>query len=99
MEEQKKELRKKILDENIFGPIVDNTFRNADINNSGYIEKKELYILLNKIRQNLDIPLAREEDVNNELIRLDTNKDGKISKEEFRVLVKEITMFSIDQLE
>ncbi len=99
MEGQKKELRKKILDENIFGPIVDNTFRNADINNSGYIEKKELYILLNKIRQNLDIPLAREEDVNNELIRLDTNKDGKISKEEFRVLVKEITMFSIDQLE
>ncbi len=99
MEEQKKELRKKILDENIFGAIVDNTFRNADINNSGYIEKKELYILLNKIRQNLDIPLAREEDVNNELIRLDTNKDGKISKEEFRVLVKEITMFSIDQLE
>ena len=99
MQEQKKELRKKILDENIFGAIVDNTFRNADINNSGYIEKKELYILLNKIRQNLDIPLAREEDVNNELIRLDTNKDGKISKEEFRVLVKEITMFSIDQLE
>ena len=99
MEEHKKELRKKILDENIFGAIVDNTFRNADINNSGYIEKKELYILLNKIRQNLDIPLAREEDVNNELIRLDTNKDGKISKEEFRVLVKEITMFSIDQLE
>ena len=38
-----------------------------------------------------------EED-NNELIRLDTNKDGKISKEEFRVLVKEITIFSIDQL-
>ena len=99
MEEQKKKLRIKVLDENIFGPIVDNTFRNADINNSGYIEKKELYILLNKIRQNLDIPLAREEDVNNELNRLDTNKDGKISKNEFRELVKEIIMFSIDQLE
>ncbi len=99
MEEQKKELRKKILDENIFGKIVDNTFRNADINNSGFIEKKELYILLNIIRKNLDIPLATEEDVNKELNRLDTNKDGKISKEEFRVLVKEITMFSIDQLE
>ena len=99
MEEQKKELRKKILDENIFGPIVDNTFKDADINNSGFIEKNELFILLNKIRKNLDIPSATEKDVNNELNRLDTNKDGKISKNEFRELVKEIIMFSIDQLE
>jgi Ca2+-binding EF-hand superfamily protein len=99
MEEQKKELRIKVLDENIFGPIVDNTFKDADINNSGFIEKNELFILLNKIRKNLDIPSATEKDVNNELNRLDTNKDGKISKNEFRELVKEIIMFSIDQLE
>jgi Ca2+-binding EF-hand superfamily protein len=99
MEEQKKKLRIKVLDENIFGPIVDNTFKDADINNSGFIEKNELFILLNKIRKNLDIPSATEKDVNNELNRLDTNKDGKISKNEFRELVKEIIMFSIDQLE
>ena len=99
MEEKKKELRIKVLDENIFGPIVDNTFKDADINNSGFIEKNELFILLNKIRKNLDIPSATEKDVNNELNRLDTNKDGKISKNEFRELVKEIIMFSIDQLE
>ena len=99
MEEQKKKLRIKVLDENIFGPIVDNTFKDADINNSGFIEKNELFILLNKIRKNLDIPSATEKDVNNELNRLDTNKDGKISKKEFRELVKEIIMFSIYQLE
>ena len=31
--------------------------------------------------------------------RLDVNKDGKISKDEFRVLVKEITLYTISKLE
>ena len=73
MEEQKKKLRIKVLDENIFGPIVDNTFKDADINNSGFIEKNELFILLNKIRKNLDIPSATEKDVNNELYDMNLN--------------------------
>ena len=98
MEQQKKELRAKIMNEKIFGPIVDKTFQEADINHNGFIEKKELAILLKKIRDNLGFPPPTEEDIQNEMKRLDKNKDGKLSKDEFRVLVKELTIFSIDSL-
>ena len=33
-----------------------------------------------------------------ELKRLDTNKDTVISKDEFKVLVKDLILFSIDQM-
>ena len=99
MEHQKKELKKKIMNEEIFGPIVDKTFQEADINSNGFVEKKELGVLLKKIRENLGFPPPTEKDIKNEMERLDKNKDGKISKEEFRVLVKELCMFSIEQLQ
>ena len=99
MEQQKAELKKKIMDEQIFGPIVDKTFQEADKNSNGFVEKKELGLLIKKIRDNLGFPPPTEKDIKNEMKRLDKNKDGKLSKEEFRVLVKEITMFSIDQLQ
>ena len=99
MQHQKKELKKKIMNEEIFGPIVDNAFQEADINSNGFVEKKELAVLLKKIRDNLGFPPPTEKDIKNEMERLDKNKDGKISKEEFRVLVKELTMFSIEQLQ
>ena len=99
MENKKKALKEKIMNEEVFGPIVDKTFQEADINSSGFIDKKELGILLKKIRDNLGFPPPTKKDLKNEMERLDVNKDGKISKDEFRVLVKELTMFSIDQLE
>ena len=45
------------------------------------------------------MPRLTNNQVEAELKRLDKNKDGKISKQEFRVLVKEITLFTISKLE
>ena len=42
MEQQKKKLREKIMDERIFGSIVDKAFSDADLNKNGFIDKKEL---------------------------------------------------------
>ena len=65
---------------------------------SGFIEKNELAILLVTILTSLNIPPSSKDDIERELKRLDTNSDGKISKEEFRVLVKDLALFSIDNM-
>lgn len=95
---QKEKVKQQIMQESVFGPMVDKTFADADLDKSGFVEKAELAILLKSIHATLNIPAPTEEEINNELKRLDLNKDGKISKEEFRTLVKDLTMFTIDQI-
>ena len=95
---QKEKVKQQIMQESVFGPMVDKTFSDADLDKSGFVERAELAILLKSIHATLNIPAPTEEEINNELKRLDLNKDGKISKEEFRTLVKDLAMFTIDQI-
>ena len=95
---QKEKVKQQIMQESVFGPMVDKTFADADLDKSGFVERAELAILLKSIHATLNIPAPTEEEINNELKRIDLNKDGKISKEEFRTLVKDLAMFTIDQI-
>ena len=95
---QKEKVKQQIMQESVFGPMVDKTFADADLDKSGFVERAELAILLKSIHATLNIPAPTEEEINNELKRLDLNKDGKISNEEFRSLVKDLAMFTIDQI-
>jgi Ca2+-binding EF-hand superfamily protein len=95
---QKEQIRRQILDESVFGPMVDKTFYDADLDKSGFIEKAELKILLKGIHATLGLSAPTQSEINSELKRLDLNTDGKISKEEFRTLVKDLAMFSVDQM-
>ena len=95
---QKEKVKQQIMQESVFGPMVDKTFADADLDKSGFVERAELAILLKSIHATLNIPAPTEEEINNELKSLDLNKDGKISKEEFRTLVKDLAMFTIDQI-
>lgn len=95
---QKEEAKRKILSEEVFGPLVDQTFSDADTDKSGYVEKSELAEVLKGLHFGLGIPAPTQDDIDKELKRLDTNKDGKISKTEFRVLVKDLAMHCIDSL-
>jgi len=99
MSASKQKIKSEVFDEKNFGPLVDKIFQQNDLNNSGYIEKHELTELLNNLFDKWNIPRMTNEQVEAELKRLDKNKDGKISKKEFRVLVKEITSFTISKLE
>ena len=94
--EMRENVKKKVLDESNFGPIVDNLFSQTDKDNSGEIDRKELGNLLAELGQILGIPPPTEEDIENELKRLDVNKDGKISKKEFRVLVKDLVLLVVE---
>ena len=99
MSSSKEKIKKEVLDEKNFGPLVDKIFQQNDVNNSGYIEKNELAELLNNLFEQWNLPRLKNEQIEAELKRLDKNKDGKISKKEFRVLVKEITLYTISKLE
>ena len=94
----KEKLRSQILDESIFGPMVDKTFYDADLDKNGFIDKTELTILIKGIYVSLGMKPPTKEEIKNELKRLDINVDGKISKNEFRTLVKELALFGVDQM-
>lgn len=94
----KKEIKAQINDAKVFGPIVDSAFDSADKNKSGYIEKNELKAVFDEISVKFSAPFASEEEVDKQLKRLDTNKDGKISKKEFGVLVKEILYAMVESM-
>ena len=99
MSTSKEKIKNEVLDEKNFGPLVDKIFQQNDLNKSGYIEKQELAELLNNLFDQWKLPRLTNDQIEAELKRLDKNKDGKISKKEFRVLVKEITLYTISKIE
>ena len=68
---QKEKVKQQIMQESVFGPMVDKTFADADLDKSGFVERAELAILLKSIHATLNIPAPTEEEINNELKRLD----------------------------
>jgi Ca2+-binding EF-hand superfamily protein len=65
---------------------MDSCFDKVDADKSGYIEEKELETLLKKVTELFKFKKIEvtEEQINNALKIMDTDSDGKISKEEFR---------------
>ena len=94
----KNSLKKKILDDKVLEEMVDTTFKNADLNKNSIIERNELAILLKSIYGTLGLKPPKEKDIDQELKRLDKDKNGKISKNEFKTLVRELALFSIENL-
>lgn len=68
--------------------ITQAVFEAVDTDGSGFIEANEFYKLVSEISQQLGIPQLSEEDALEVLNQLDANKDGKLSLEEFYVLVQ-----------
>ena len=82
---------KKLLNNKVkFNQVTSSSFDKYDKDKSGYIEQAELKDVINEMASQLnrDTDIS-EEDVKNVLQAIDTNKDGKISKQEFSNLSKE----------
>ena len=94
----KETLKKKLSDGAYLDEMVDSTFNNADLNKNSFIERNELAILLKSIYGTLGLSPPEEQEIDEELVRLDKNKDQKLSKEEFKVLVKDLAMFSVENI-
>ena len=94
----KESLKKKVLDDKVLNEMVESTFSNADLNKNSILEKNELAVLLKSIYATLGLSPPKDYEIEQELKRLDKNKDGKISKSEFKVLVRDLALFSIENL-
>ena len=68
---------------NMFSMMVEKAFRNADKDNSGYIDRAELKGLLQKLSKDLKLPQVTDDDVNGYLVKLDLDKNGVITQNEF----------------
>ena len=81
----KSKLKSILNDEKKYNEYSDKVFNKADKDKNGYIDKKELAILMqdliNKLRKETKIPENKVELV---IKTIDKDDDGKISKEEFR---------------
>ena len=78
--------------------MVETTFTQADLNQNSAIERNELALLFKKIYVTLGIDPPSESDIDNEYKRLDKNSDGKLNKEEFKILVKGLALFSAENI-
>ena len=93
---KKEELKKKIMNQELFNEMVDKTFRDADLNKNNYIEKNELSTLLKSIYVTVGLPPPSKSDIELELRRLDKNGDQKLSKQEFKTLVRDLFLYFIE---
>ncbi len=87
-----------MLEERIFEPLVNKTFDEFDLNHSGFIEIEEFTPLIKDIHRTLHLPPPSELEIKNELKRLDTDKDGKLNKNEYRELIQDLILYTIELL-
>ena len=91
-------LKEKGIDQKTFDEMVEATFKNADLNNNSTIERDELAIILKSVYGTLGLSPPEESEIDQEFKRLDTNEDGRLSKEEFKALVKDLAVFSVENM-
>jgi Ca2+-binding EF-hand superfamily protein len=68
----------------IVGPMFDE----FDANKNGFLEEKEITQLVGRVCETLKIPLPSNEEI---LARFDKNNDNKLSRNEFKDLVMELS--------
>ncbi len=83
------EIKKLLADENALKEIAEAAFKRVDTDGSGTIDKKELKALMDEASQG-NFPPISESELEEIYNGLDQNKDGKISVDEFTVLIKAV---------
>ena len=81
----KTSLKGLVEDEEKFNQYMDTAFDKVDVDKNGYLEKNELrqlvQELVQKLKKDTNVP---EDKVQSALELIDTDNDGKVTKEEFR---------------
>ena len=93
----KEEFVKKLEDKQLFEQFFLPLFDQADKNNNGFIESSELYDCIKSIaKEGFNKKAPSKEEVEKVLKEHDTNKDGKLSKEEFTPFLKKVLIELFD---
>ena len=75
---------------NMYSMMVEKAFKDADKDNSGHIDKKELKDVLTKLTKDLNLGEITDDEVETYLKKLDLDKSGQIDQKEFGKLFQEM---------
>ena len=74
----------------MFGMLVAQAFKDADKDNSGFIDKEETEAALNKFAKDLRLDNVTKEDVEQCFKELDKDSSGKIDEKEFGKIIQKV---------
>ena len=72
----------------MFAMLVSKAFQAADKDNSGFIDREEIEVALNKFAKDLKLDKVTKEDVDKYFIELDKDSNGVIDEKEFGKLIQ-----------
>ena len=94
---RREDMKKKLQDGNPeFEKALEKAFSEIDVDKNGYIDKAEFGKAAEDIIQLLGGPGSVQEKINTQFAKYDKNKDQKISKDEFREMLREIILSLLD---
>ena len=79
-----------LKDDSKLNEIAKAAFESVDADGSGYIEEAELKVVMSSVARDIGMPQPSDSDVSEVLRELDTNRDGRVSKDEFKVLIRQV---------
>ena len=96
--ETREEFIKKLNGSEEFESYLDELFKGIDKNNNGFIENSELYFCISELAKiGFKKTVPSKEEVEEIMNQREINKDGKLSKDEFRPLIKDICLQLFDK--
>ncbi len=84
------EINALLNNEEQFKQVVQASFSSVDTDGSGHIDSSELKNALTELSKQAEIGAPSDDEVAAAMKELDTDQDGKVSTEEFGVLVRTI---------
>ena len=70
--------------------ITEAAFKAVDLDGSGYLERNELELVMENVAKDIGVDKPTKDEVDAVLAELDENGDGKLSIEEFQVLIEQV---------
>ena len=87
---KEEEFEKMLKNKPLIDSLIDEMFMKSDLNQSGFVEYTELYFAMTEMAKELNKTVPTKEKVAEIMDKLDLNKDGKLSKEEYKPFVLEL---------
>ena len=84
------EIEQILKDDRKLHEIAKAAFDAVDTAGSGYIEEPELKTVMSSVASDIGMDAPSDSDVKDVFLELDANGDGKISLEEFKVLIRQV---------
>ena len=96
--EIKEKMRQQLNDDNFLTAVTKKSFEQADKNNNGTIDIRELKACMIDIAQGLGNEVPEEESAKNEFFKLDKDKNNTVDFDEFKIFLKKNMLILIDRI-